>query len=168
MSDEKIPQKSELSIDIKRSEGKINLILKFRKVFTYPICLGILINIIITIYFLLNFSSNLKNNKDLTGIIHASEKDRNKPIIENVGNIIYKKFQPSIYSLISFKKYIRQITSEDFLDLKDKSFKNKTKETKLALRDNMIKFIKKYSLNIYEFYINYKPNFDRIKSNLMD
>ena len=108
MSDKVITSNSQLPFDLKRNDEKPNLILKFRKVFTYPICLGILVNIILTIVFLLRFSSNLKNTPDLINIIQKSENDRNKPIIENVGNIIYKKFQPSIYTLNSLKKYIRQ------------------------------------------------------------
>lgn len=155
-------------IDFKRSEEKPNLILKFRKVFTYPICFGILVNIIITIFFLLNFSSNLKNTEDLTKIIHKAERDRNQPIIENVANILYKKFQPSIYSLNSFKKYIRQITNENFLDLKDKSFKAKTSQEKMQMRSHMINFINKYSLNILEYYNDFESKNDIIKNNPLD
>jgi hypothetical protein len=168
MSEEITTSKNQLPIDMKRSDEKPNLILKFRKVFTYPICLGILVNIIITIFFLLNFSSNLKNTKDLTKIIHLTEREKNKPIIENVGNILYKKFQPSIYTLNSLKKYIRQITNESFLDLKDKSLQAKTMQEKSDMKAHMINFVKKYSLNILDYYNNYELNYNRIKDNILD
>jgi len=168
MSYEKISSKSKLPMDLKHSEEKPNLMKKFRQVFTYPICFGILVNILVTIYFLLNFSSNLKNIEDLTKIIHHSENERNKPIIENVGNLIYKKFQPSIYTLNSFKKYIRQITNEDFLDLKDKNFITKTAQEKSNLKNQMAAFVKKYSFNAIEYYNTYETTFASIKDNLLD
>jgi len=124
-NEDKIDNRSQSQYEFRESEGKSNLILKFRKVFIFPISFGILINIILTIGFFVNFSINLNNNKYITSILELSEKDSNKPIIENVANIIYKKFQPTIYTLNSLKKYLRQITNEEFLDLKDNSFNKK-------------------------------------------
>jgi len=168
MSNEKINVRSKLSVELKRTHEKSNLILKFRQSFTYPICLGILINIIVTIYFLMSFSSNLNKTVEISDIIYNAENDRNIPIIENVGNILYKKFQPSIYILNCFKKYIKQITNEDFLDLKDNSFASKTPEEKRALKNDMIKFAKNYSLNIFEVYKNYEQYKNKTINDYLD
>lgn len=162
MSEEK-SHKALLSKELRKAPVKTNLILKFRKVFTLPICLGILFNIIVTIFFLLNFSSNLINNEQLTSIIGESERERNKPIIENVGNILYKKFQPAIYSLNSFKRYIQKITSEDFLDLREKSQQNNNID-----RQKMESFIQKYSINLDHYYEAYDSVYNRIKDNIYD
>lgn len=116
-----------------------NLIMKFRRSFTYPMCFAITINLVVTIFILQSISNKLSNNKDLTTIINELEKDRNEPIIENVGNIIYKKFQPAIFSLISFKKYINHISSEDFLNIE------MSHDVYEQEKEHIKKFLKKYS-----------------------
>ena len=159
MSNEKNP--STLLKESKRNNNRTNLILKFRRVFTLPICLGILINVAVTICLLFYFCNSLNNQTELLKIIKNSENEGNLPIIKNVGNILYKKFQPSIYSLISIKKYIIQIASKDFLNL---NF-NKSESEQLS---KMKKFINKYSKNIHKFYLNYTNIYNEIKENILD
>ena len=147
--------------EFKPNNSNRNLIIKFRRNFTYPMCLAIIINLAVTIYILISISNKLSSNKALTTIINDLENDRNRPIIENVGNIIYKKFQPAIFSLISFKKYINHLMGDDFLKIKMKHSEF------LQEKEKMRNFLNKYSNYIPELK-DYEKFKEKTRDNYLD
>lgn len=77
---------------------------KFRSSFLYPLLFGFFVSFTITIILVLNFSQNYKNKYLLDHLDYMDAK-KIEPLILSVNNMLFQKFQKSIYSLFFIKKY---------------------------------------------------------------
>lgn len=77
---------------------------KFRISFLYPLVFSVIISFIIVVLLIISFSRNY-NNEDLKNDLQFIDSQKALPVFLAVNNILFQKFQKSIYSLILIKKH---------------------------------------------------------------
>jgi hypothetical protein len=77
---------------------------KFRRAFIYPLILGILILILLTIVILLIYAQKF-TDKEVVERIEIIEKGKMQPLIHSASNLLYKKFQKTCNALMAIKDY---------------------------------------------------------------
>ena len=77
---------------------------KFKKVFILPLICGILISIVLTVIILILYARQFADD-DLVKRFQTVENDKTLPIIQTTKNMLYKKFQQSVYSIELFSNY---------------------------------------------------------------
>lgn len=118
---------------------------KFKKVFILPLICGILISIILTVVILILYARQFAD-EDLVSRLQLLEDDKTLPIIQTTKNMLYKKFQQSIYSIELFSNYY-QFFSEYL---------------KEDVNDETLAFINNYSLNGVEVADNHTTIIQKI------
>jgi hypothetical protein len=120
---------------------------KFKKVFILPLICGILISIILTVVILILYAKQFADD-DLVKRLQSVENDKTLPIIQTTKNMLYKKFQQSIYSVELFSNYYQFFSNY---------LKDDVDSTKLA-------FINKYSINAVNFSNYYQDYLKQFQS----
>ena len=118
---------------------------KFKKVFILPLICGILISIILTVIILILYANQFADD-DLVKRLQSVENDKTLPIIQTTKNMLYKKFQQSIYSIQLFSNYYS-------------FFANYLQDD---VNEEKIKFINKYSKNVINVANNYQNTLKEI------
>ena len=125
---------------------------RFIKLFVMPLLCGIFLSIFVTVGILCMFSYGYFTNKFIVNLLQEAEYKKTLPIISNAENLLFKKFQNSINTLLSMKKYYLSIVSGDInVDLDDYS--------------KMKNFVEKYSFNGIKFGENYYEYLRNIQKN---
>lgn len=122
---------------------------KFKKVFILPLICGILISIILTVIILILYAKQFADD-DLVKRLQSVENDKTLPIIQTTKNMLYKKFQQSIYSIELFANYYNFFSG--YLKWSDE------------IDDEKKNFINKYSLSAVKVANNYNDVLNLLKA----
>jgi hypothetical protein len=113
---------------------KARLTQKFTRIFLCPLLLGIIISISFTVFLCVKFTLGLSESEGIINLIKDADQMRTNPILYNVGDTVYKKFQNSFYALLGIKTLYYQLINSNYLNITDE--------------DGMMRFINKYSFNL--------------------
>ena len=104
---------------------------KFKRVFIFPLICGIVLSILLTVMILALYALQFSDN-DLVNRLQSVENDKTLPIIQTTKNMLYKKFQQSIYAIELFYKFYSDLLQDDVTNTQ-KDFINKYSINVLSL-----------------------------------
>ena len=85
---------------------------RFIKLFVMPLLCGIIFSILVTVGILCMFSYGYFTNKFILNLLQEAENKKTLPIISNVENLLFKKFQFPMNTLLSMKKYYLSLVNK--------------------------------------------------------
>lgn len=160
----------------KKPRNEMRLQDKFIKVFILPLFCGIFISIMLTVTVLLVYANRLANDTSLSNLLQDVDNQKSLPILLSVRNLLYKKFQPIIYSLMNIKQYynflVTNIQSNDFqINQKDVYLIKKYMKNAVSLENNLLSdFINGFNSDnsTYLDYATWFINPDKINIDTLD
>jgi hypothetical protein len=130
---------------------KARLTQKFTRIFLCPLLLGILLSITITVFLCVKYTIGLSQSQGIISFIREADQMRTNPILFNVGDIVYKKFQGSFSALLGLKTLYNQFINSNYLNMTNEA--------------SMIEFINKYSFNLLNTKTNLNATLTQITNN---